>query len=51
MYQQEKTIDKYLYQTGLPELSEFTVHFWLNIAEKNLPYGDTLVSIESPGQY
>ena len=49
VYHQEFTIDKYLYQTELPEMSAVTTCFWLNVGEDADRSSDVLLSIIHPG--
>ena len=50
MYQQPNIIEKYLYQSHLPELKKFTICFWVKLDpfEKGEP---TIVSIATEGEW
>ena len=50
MYNQERTIRKYLYQSGLPAMSEMSICFWANLGEdEDRWHHDYIVSIARQG--
>lgn len=50
VYNQERTIAKYLYQSGLPAMSELTTCFWANLGEDDdNRRSDYIVSIARQG--
>ena len=50
VYHQERTVDKYLYQSGLPAMSEMTICFWANLGQDDdNRTDDWLVSIAREG--
>ena len=49
VYHQDESINLYLYQSGLPEMSEFTVCFWLYRESNSLPSDMFVVSIAVEG--
>ena len=51
VYNQELTTTKYLYQSGLPAMSEMSVCFWLNMEDGDDRIDDFLVSIAHPSNY
>ena len=51
VYVQKDSTDAYLYQDNLPELSEFTICFWLNRDKNSAPVDDYLVSLAVSGEY
>ena len=51
VYHQERTISKYLYQDGLPEMSEMSLCFWMKLEadDDDDRKNDWLLSISCPG--
>ena len=50
MYNQERTIRKYLYQSGLPAMSEIFICFWANLGQDEDRWqDDDIVSIARQG--
>ena len=45
VYTQEDTVEKYLYQSDLPEMSEFTTCFWLKIDSNEIPQDQYILSL------
>ena len=50
VYTQEATVDKYLYQSDLPEMSEFTICFWLKMDSDEIPQNKYILSISTSGK-
>ena len=51
VYHQEQTIDKYLYQENIVEMSQFTLCFWIKRSSFNLPIDNYIVGIAYSGWY
>ena len=52
VYHQERTIAKYLYQDGLPAMTELSLCFWMKLEEDDDDRDDDwLVSIARSGVY
>ena len=51
VFHQERTINKYLYQSSLPQMKEFTTCFQLKTAQENGISDDYIVSVATPGNY
>ena len=50
VYYQERTTKKYLYQSGLPAMSEMTTCFWANLGQDDdKRQDDYLISISHRG--
>ena len=50
VYNQERTISKYLYQSGLPAMSEMSICFWANLGQDEDRWqDDDIVSIARQG--
>ena len=53
VYNQERTISKYLYQSGLPAMSEMSICFWANLGQdddgRENDYIVSIVSIARQG--
>ena len=52
VYHQERTADKYLYQDGLPAMSEMSLCFWMKLEDDDDNRdNDYLMSISTLGTY
>ena len=50
VYTQEDTVEKYLYQSGLPEMTEFTICFWLKPDSDEVPQDQFILSLATKGK-